>query len=87
MQPHWMKISGSEKCGGVVFSPLFLPGVLIMNAKTKEMSENVRTRWENRGNIPVWRVMLIAEMAEKEIYPEGSFGDDECIYHKDREAM
>lgn len=49
-----------------------------MNAKIMEMSDNVRMRWEKRGDIPVWRVMLLSEMAEKGIYPDGTFSDDEC---------
>lgn len=50
-----------------------------MNKKIMDMSDDIRSRWEKRGSVPVWRVMLIAEMAEKGIYPDGSFGDDECI--------
>lgn len=49
-----------------------------MNAKIKEMSDDIRMRWEKRGDIPVWRVMLLAEMAEKGVYPDGTFSDDEC---------
>lgn len=49
-----------------------------MNKKIMDMSDDIRMRWEKRGDIPVWRVMLLAEMSEKGIYPDGSFGDDEC---------
>lgn len=50
-----------------------------MDKKIMDMSDDIRMRWEKRGDIPVWRVMLLAEMAEKGIYPDGTFSDDECI--------
>ncbi len=49
-----------------------------MNRKIKEMSDDIKDRWERRGDIPIWRVFLLAEMAEKGIFPDASFGDDEC---------
>lgn len=49
-----------------------------MSKVITEMSEDIRERWERRGNLPIWRVFLLAEMAERGVYPDGSFSDDEC---------
>ena len=42
------------------------------------MIENFRERWERKGDIPIWKVFLLAEMARKDIYPDSTFSDAEC---------
>lgn len=51
-----------------------------MSAKIEQIISDVKTRWENRSyDIPIWRVMVLAEMAHNNISPDGTFSDAECI--------
>ena len=45
---------------------------------TESMTQAFKDRWEKRGDIPLWRVFLLAEMARKDIIPDHTFSDDEC---------
>lgn len=50
-----------------------------MNSKQKYRNEDIQKRWETRGDIPIYRVMILADMAMNGEYPDGTFGDDEVI--------
>ena len=53
-----------------------------------ERNEQIMKRWENRGKIEIGRVFVLADMARENVYPDGSFGDDECnIWAAFREAI
>lgn len=40
--------------------------------------EQIKQQWEGRGKIEIWRIFVLAYMARNDIYPDGTFGDDEC---------
>lgn len=50
-----------------------------MTTKQKIRNDDTMARWERRGNIPIYRVMMLADMARNNEFPDGTFGDDEII--------
>ena len=49
-----------------------------MTILQKDRNENIMERWKNHGKIEVGRVFVLADMARRGEYPDGSFSDDEC---------
>lgn len=45
----------------------------------KRRNEETMRRFENKRNVSVGRVMALADMAENEIYPDGTFSDAEVV--------
>lgn len=43
----------------------------------KERNELIMERWKNHGKIEIGRVFVLADMAERGEYPDGSFSDAE----------
>lgn len=31
------------------------------------------------GDIPVWKALALADMAARDVYPDGTFSDNECV--------
>lgn len=31
------------------------------------------------GDVPAWKMLALADMAVHNVYPDGTFGDDECV--------
>lgn len=36
-------------------------------------------RYVGEPNVPYERIMLLADMAARDVVPDGTFGDDDCI--------
>lgn len=44
----------------------------------KERIELIKNAWQNHGKIELWKVFVLADMAETDTVPDGSFSDAEC---------
>ena len=50
------------------------------NARAAKIHSYYSTsRYIGSPNIPYERVMLLADMAARNVCPDGSFGDDDCV--------
>lgn len=49
-----------------------------MTKVQKERNADIMKRFENHGKIEIGRVFVLADMARRNEYPDGSFSDDEC---------
>lgn len=58
-----------------------------MTSKQKYRNEDTQKRWESHGDIPIYRVMILADMAMNGEYPDGTFGDDEVIIWEQFRSM
>jgi len=43
-----------------------------------DIEYEAKREWEKRPDVPIYRVAMLAQMAELDICPDGRFGDDEC---------
>ncbi len=49
-----------------------------MTSLQKERNGLIMERWKNHGKIEIGRVFVLADMAMRGEYPDGSFSDAEC---------
>ena len=58
-----------------------------MTNMEKQLIADIEERYENHGKISIGRVRAIMYMANHEIWPDGSFSDDECGLWSDFRKM
>lgn len=45
----------------------------------KSRNEDIMARWASHGKIEIGKVFVLADMASRGEYPDGSFSDDDCV--------
>lgn len=41
--------------------------------------QNIKFGYEDCGDIPVWKALVLVDMAARDIYPDGTFSDDDTV--------
>ena len=50
------------------------------NARATKIHDYYKNaRYVGEPNVPYERIMLLADMAARDVVPDGTFGDDDCI--------
>lgn len=50
-----------------------------MTENEKRRVEDFEHNYKWLADIPAWKMLALADMAAHNVYPDGTFGDDECV--------
>ena len=55
----------------------------VRSRQLTEAEKDFERRYSSRSSIPGWKILLLRWMARNDIYPDGYYGDDECLLWED----
>lgn len=50
-----------------------------MTSKEKDRFRDIQSAYSYFGDVPLWKALALADMAVRDVVPDGTFGDDDCI--------